>query len=152
MVILNNDMQLGINLTYLIRWGGGKDEKHETTEKALFSYGGVYGSYPPQGYGYPPQAHHAFPSSGGYPPPAYPSYVGYPPTSYPPTGYPVHGAAGMGMGGMLSRGAVAAVPAYEADHLVYEGGGNHNYGAYHGYGGCRGYGGAPGYIGKPFEG
>ncbi|XP_048441991.1 RNA-binding protein FUS isoform X1 [Pyrus x bretschneideri] len=69
----------------LDKMGGGKDEKHETTEKALFSYGGVYG------YGYPPQAHHAYPSSGGYPPPAYPSYVGHPPTSYPPTGYPVHG-------------------------------------------------------------
>ncbi|KAM2264153.1 hypothetical protein ACFXTI_040343 [Malus domestica] len=33
--------------------GGGKDEKHETTEKALFSYGSGYGSYPPQGYGTP---------------------------------------------------------------------------------------------------
>ena len=81
-------MQVGINLTYL-KMGGGKHEKHETSEKGLFSYG-CGGSHPPQGYGYPPQAYGgggSYPSSGGYPPAAYPSYGGYPPTSYPPPGY-----------------------------------------------------------------
>ncbi|XP_048441993.1 glycine-rich protein A3-like isoform X1 [Pyrus x bretschneideri] len=136
-----------LDQSYLLdKMGGGKHEKHETTEKALFSYPAsgygsyppqgygsyppqVYGSYPPQGYGYPPQAHHAYPSSGGYPPAAYPSYWGYPPTGYPGPGY---GAAGIEMGGMLAGGAVTGVPAYGC-------------GAYHGYGGSHGYGGAAGY-------
>ncbi|KAM1578278.1 glycine-rich protein A3-like [Malus sylvestris] len=141
--------------------GGGKDEKHETTEKALFSYGSGYGSYPPQGYGYPPQAHQAYPSPGGYPPAAYPSYGGYPPTSYPPAGYSGHGAPGIGMGGMLAGVPVAAAPANGANHLVHGGGAHHGYGAYHGHGGSHDFGVGHGYghgkfqhgkFGKPFGG
>lgn len=80
--------------------GGGKDKQHESTDKGLFSFDGGFGaghypgSYPPQGYGYPPQVHHGYPSSGGYPPPGYPSNGGYPPAAYPsgypPAGYPGH--------------------------------------------------------------
>ncbi|XP_034197259.1 glycine-rich protein A3-like isoform X1 [Prunus dulcis] len=152
------------------KMGGGKDKQHESTDKGLFSFDGGFGaghypgSYPPQGYGYPPQAHHGYPSSGGYPPPGYPSNGGYPPAAYPsgypPAGYPGHPGpyhsgygSSMGLGGMLAGG----VAAYGANHLAH---GRHNPG--YGYGGYQGYGGSHGKFkhgkfkgkgyGKPFGG
>ncbi|KAH6760852.1 PLAC8 family protein [Perilla frutescens var. frutescens] len=139
----------------LDKMGGGKDkhDKHDESDKGLFSHG----HYPPQGYPpgqYPPAAG-GYPPQGGYPPAGYPPQQGYPPAGYPPSGYPnqgypphqggyppagypgQHHSGGSSIGGMLAGGAAAAAAAYGASHLAHGAHGGHgaaHYGGGHGMG------------------
>ena len=67
------------------KMGGGKD-KHDESDKGLFSHHGH--GMAQGGPGYPPGAYP--PPPGAYPPQGYPP-AGYPQQGYPPAGYP-HGA------------------------------------------------------------
>lgn len=92
--------------------GAENEDKHETSEKGLFSsfgsgfgagHGGQYVKpCPPQGYGYPPQpqqtqySSYSYSSSGGNSPTGYPSSGGCQQASYA-GGYPPAGGYSSGL-------------------------------------------------------